>query len=281
MTLKSPKAFVVGWPIDHSRSPLIHRYWLKTYHIKGEYKKKAIAPDKFAKAFLKLRDKGYCGGNITIPHKVRVMDLVDETDVMARKIGAVNTIHFSGDKVIGTNTDGYGFLTNLQNCAPHWICRNSHAVVLGAGGAARAVVAILLARDAQKIIVCNRTAEKAMDLQKHFGSRIEVQHWEKRNEILAGTDLLVNTTSLGMIGKPRLEMDINSLPAKAVVADLVYSPLETRLLHAARKNGHTIADGLGMLLHQAVPGFEIWFGKRPEVTDELRKLVVEDLENRT
>ena len=281
MTLKTPKAFVAGWPVDHSRSPLIHRFWLKTYGIRGEYKKKAIAPDKFNTAFMKLRDKGYAGGNITIPHKVRVMELVDETDVMARKIGAVNTVQFVDNKIIGTNTDGYGFLTNLQNTIPDWRCRDSHAVVLGAGGAARAVVAILLAKGAGKIILSNRTAEKATELQKRFGERIEVQDWERRSEILGDTDLLVNTTSLGMVGKPKLEIDLAGLNPKAVVADLVYTPLETRLLQMARKGNHPVADGLGMLLHQAAPGFEIWFGKRPEISEDLRKLVMEDLENRT
>ncbi len=281
MTMKSPKAFVAGWPIDHSRSPLIHQYWLKTYNISGEYKKKAIAPDKFAAGFLQLRDKGYCGGNITIPHKVRVMKLVDETDVMARKIGAVNTICFHDDKIIGSNTDGYGFITNLQACAPQWSCRNSHAVILGAGGAARAVIAVLLSRGAQQIILCNRTLEKATELKARFGERIEVCGWERRAQILTETDLLVNTTSLGMIGKPRLDIDIGGLNEKAIVADLVYTPLETRLLHTARRNGHTIADGLGMLLYQAVPGFEIWFGRRPQVTAELRDLVIDDLAKRT
>ncbi len=277
MTKTQQKAFVLGWPIDHSRSPLIHRFWLKKYNIKGKYKRLAVPPDMFGTSFLALHEKGYCGGNITIPHKVRAMEFVDEADLMARTIGAVNTVHFRDGKIFGSNTDGYGFITNLEDQAPRWQAASTSAVVLGAGGGARAVLAALLAKGVQKIYLANRTLEKAKQLEKLFGNRIETVDWQQRSQILGHAGLLVNTTSLGMTGKPALEINLEKLPPGAIVTDLVYTPLETRLLKNARKNGFTTVDGLGMLLHQAVPGFELWFGVCPKVTGKLRNHIIADL----
>ncbi len=271
------QAFVLGWPIDHSRSPLIHRFWLKKYNIKGKYKRLAIPPDMFGPSFLKLHEKGYCGGNITIPHKVRAMEFVDEADLMAQTIGAVNTVHFRDGKIFGSNTDGYGFITNLKAVAPQWSAGSAAAVVLGAGGAARAVLAALLAEGVQKIYLANRTLEKAQQFKTCFGGRVEAIDWQQRSQILEHAGLLVNTTSLGMTGKPELDIDIEKLLPGAVVSDIVYTPLETGLLKNARRNGFAVVDGLGMLLHQAVPGFELWFGKRPEVCSELRNHIIADL----
>lgn len=281
MNQNNPRAFVVGWPISHSRSPMIHKYWIDKYGIEGSYERLAIAPDQFADLFPSLMQKGYCGGNITLPHKVSAMQLVDECDAIAEAIGAVNTVTFHEGRIKGSNTDAYGFFKNLTESAPDWRPEQGPALVLGAGGAALAVIAALLHENSPGIILANRTRDKAEAIQRKFGNRISVINWQDRKQPLADIALLVNTTSLGMTGKPPLYMDLAGISSQALVSDLVYSPLETQLLSSAKAMNLAVADGLGMLLHQAVPGFEKWFGIRPEVTPELRALVEADLREKT
>jgi shikimate dehydrogenase len=266
---------VVGWPAGHSRSPLIHQYWMKKHNIDADYRKEAIPPEQFADFITHLRDRGYVGCNVTVPHKQAAMELTI-ADERARAVGAANTLWFDGDKLRSTNTDVEGFLANLDQMTPGWDRGLESAVVLGAGGGARAVVYALIQREVQRIHVINRSPERAEGLRTRFGARINVAQWGEMTGLLGGAGLLVNTTSLGMVGHPPIDINLRC-PASMVVADLVYVPLETGLLAAARDKGLRTADGLGMLLHQAVRGFELWFGVKPEVTPELRKLVVEDL----
>lgn len=268
-------ACVVGWPASHSRSPLIHQYWMRKYNIDAEYRKEAIPPDQFADFIGHLRERGYVGCNVTVPHKQAAMELTIADD-RARAVGAANTLWFDGDKLRSTNTDVEGFLANLDQTTPGWDRGLESAVVLGAGGGARAVVFALLQRDVQHVHVVNRSPERAEALREQFGSRIRVAQWGEMTGLLGGAGLLVNTTSLGMVGLPKIEINLRCQPSM-VVADLVYVPLETALLAAARDKGLRTADGLGMLLHQAVRGFELWFGVKPEVTGELRKLIEDDL----
>lgn len=266
---------VVGWPAGHSRSPLIHQYWMKKHGIDAEYRKEAIPPEQFADFITHLRERGYIGCNVTVPHKQAAMELTIADD-RAKAVGAANTLWFDGDKLRSTNTDVEGFLANLDQMTPGWDRGLESAVVLGAGGGARAVVYALIQRDVQRIHVVNRSPERAEALRARLGSRVKVAQWGEMTGLLGGAGLLVNTTSLGMVGQPQIEINLRC-PASMVVADLVYVPLETKLLAAARDKGLRVADGLGMLLHQAVRGFELWFGVKPEVTPELRKLVEEDL----
>ncbi|MBS0532928.1 MAG: shikimate dehydrogenase [Proteobacteria bacterium] len=268
-------ACVVGWPASHSRSPLIHQYWMRKYNIDAEYRKEAIPPDQFADFIGHLRERGYVGCNVTVPHKQAAMELTIADD-RARAVGAANTLWFDGDKLRSTNTDVEGFLANLDQMTPGWDRGLESAVVLGAGGGARAVVFALLQREVQHVHVVNRSPERAEALREQFGSRIRVAQWGEMTGLLGGAGLLVNTTSLGMVGLPKIEINLRCQPSM-VVADLVYVPLETALLAAARDKGLRTADGLGMLLHQAVRGFELWFGVKPEVTPELRKLIEDDL----
>lgn len=272
------KACVIGWPVEHSRSPLVHRYWLKRYRIDGSYGKIAVPPEELAAAFARLRVEGYRGCNVTLPHKEAALALADEADEVARAVGAANTLWFEGDRLCATNTDGYGFITNLSLAAPHWREGAQTAAVLGAGGAAHAILKGLLDEGVAQIRLLNRTRARAEDLAKRFDAAITVADWEDREAALEGCGLLVNTTSLGMVGAPALEIDLEGLADRAVVADIVYTPLETGLLRRAKACGLAAVDGLGMLLHQAVPGFEKWFGLRPEVDDELRALIAADLE---
>jgi shikimate dehydrogenase len=268
-------ACVVGWPASHSRSPLIHQFWMRKYNIDAEYRKEAIPPDQFADFVGHLRERGYVGCNVTVPHKQAAMELTIAGD-RARAVGAANTLWFDGDKLRSTNTDVEGFLANLDQMTPGWDRGLESAVVLGAGGGARAVVFALLQREVQHIHVVNRSPERAEALREQFGSRVRVAQWSEMTGLLGGAGLLVNTTSLGMVGLPKMEINLRCQPSM-VVADLVYVPLETGLLAAARDKGLRTADGLGMLLHQAVRGFELWFGVKPEVTPELRKLIEDDL----
>jgi shikimate dehydrogenase len=268
-------ACVVGWPASHSRSPLIHQFWMRKYNIDAEYRKEAIPPDQFADFIGHLRERGYVGCNVTVPHKQAAMELTIADD-RARAVGAANTLWFDGDKLRSTNTDVEGFLANLDQMTPGWDRGLESAVVLGAGGGARAVVFALLQREVQHIHVVNRSPERAEALREQFGSRVRVAQWSEMTGLLGGAGLLVNTTSLGMVGLPKMEINLRCQPSM-VVADLVYVPLETGLLAAARDKGLRTADGLGMLLHQAVRGFELWFGVKPEVTPELRKLIEDDL----
>ncbi len=269
---------IIGHPVAHSRSPLLHGYWLKTFGIDGLYTREDITPDDFPGFLRELERAGYSGANITVPHKEAALSLIDEVDDTARAIGAVNTVCIRDGVIRGTNTDVYGFLANLDAGAPGWDGGRKVAVVLGAGGASRAVVFGLIGRGFNKIILSNRTLSRAQVLCADFtGKGLVAAAWSRLSEHLGAASLLVNATSLGMTGKPTLEIDLATLPPEAVVTDLVYAPLETELLREARQRGNRTVDGLGMLLHQAVPGFEQWFGRKPDVTPELRALLVADL----
>jgi len=271
----TPAACVVGWPVEHSRSPLIHNYWLKACGIAGAYRREAVAPDKFRDFLQSLAERGYIGANLIFPHKEAAMAYA-QPDERARAVGAANTLWLDG-VLHATNTDVGGFLDNLDACVPGWDRNCETALVLGAGGAARAVVYGLLERGIPRIIVTNRTAQRTQALQQWFGSRIRVAPWEDRDRSLSEARLLVNATKLGMPGQPALAIDTARLPADAAVADLVYVPLITPLLRAATARNLRTADGLGMLLRQAVPQFQLWFGKKPEITPELRRLLEQDL----
>lgn len=268
------RACVIGWPVEHSRSPSIHGYWLKHYKIDGNYSAVAVRPEELAAFLSSLAAKGYVGANVTLPHKEEALCLADSVDAAATTIGAANTLWLDETGTLhASNTDAYGFMTNLEQQAAGWNDKKRPVIVLGGGGAARAILYGLIGTGVGKILLLNRSRDRADVLAKTFGGNIEVRDWSQRNQELAGVGLLVNTTSLGMIGKPGLDLDLAALPKDAVVADIVYNPLETHLLAAARARGNRAVDGLGMLLYQAVPGFERWFGVRPEVTPELRKHV--------
>jgi shikimate dehydrogenase len=267
---------VVGWPVRHSRSPLIHSHWIKQYHLDAAYRREEIAPEAFADFITHLAERGYVGANITIPHKEAALAM-SEPDDRARAVGAANTLWYDSGRLLSTNTDVEGFTANLDACVPDWDKRAGDAVVLGAGGSARAVVYGLIERGIARINVVNRTPERAAALQARFGQAIQPANEAALPHLLARAALVVNTTSLGMTGQPPLAIDLAPLPRHAVVADLVYAPLQTPLLAAARARGLATADGLGMLLHQAVRGFQLWFGVRPEVTPQLHVLVETDL----
>jgi shikimate dehydrogenase len=274
---KPPAACLIGWPAAHSRSPLIHRHWLRTLGIEGGYVIEAVPPDEFKDFVLRLSLRGFVGANVTIPHKEQALAL-SKPDARANAVGAANTLWFENGELCSTNTDVEGFINNLDAGAPGWD-KAEEALVLGAGGAARAVVFGLIERGIKTVHLANRTVERAQALAEKFGASVEPTGWGGVAKLLPRAKLLVNTTSLGMHGQPRLEIDVSLLPENAVVADLVYVPLQTELLAAAQTRGLKTADGLGMLLHQAVRGFELWFGRRPQVTPELRALVEADLKH--
>ena len=271
-------ACVIAWPAGHSRSPLIHNYWIKQHKLNAEYRREAVPPEKFEEFITHLRDHGYVGANVTVPHKEPALKL-SQPDERARAVGAANCLWYDGDTLRSTNTDVEGFLANLDQVTPGWDRGLESAVVLGAGGGARAVIFALLTREVGRIYVVNRARARAQAMKKKFGARVHVAGWEETTGLLGGAGLLVNTTTLGMVGQPPLEINLRC-PASLVVADLVYAPLVTGLLAAARQRGLRTADGLGMLLQQAVRGFQLWFGVRPEVTAELRALVEADLLNK-
>lgn len=272
------RACVIGWPVEHSRSPLIHRYWLERFGIDGDYVKEAVRPEELERFLGSLEARGFAGANVTLPHKEAALRAAESADKAAVAIGAANTLWLDPDGTLhASNTDAYGFMTNLEAEAPHWNTGRRPVMLLGAGGAARAILHGLLGAAAEHILVANRTRERAEALAEAFGPAVEVVDWEDRHRALQGCGLLVNATTLGMTGKETLDIDLAALPKDAVVADIVYSPLETALLAAARARGNRGVDGLGMLLHQAVPGFERWFGLRPEVTPELRAHVAASL----
>jgi shikimate dehydrogenase len=271
----SPAACLIGWPAAHSRSPIIHKYWLKQFGIAGDYRIEAVEPAAFAGFIGSLAARGYRGANVTIPHKEQALAL-STPDARARAVGAANTLYFVNGSLQSTNTDVEGFIGNLDASAPDWN-GSGEAVVLGAGGSARAVVFGLAERGVARIHLVNRSRDRAQALAQPYGDRVRVISWDDLGAVLPKAVLVVNTTSLGMKGQPSLPLDVSVLRPDAAVADLVYVPLETELLKAAKARGLRTADGLGMLLHQAVRGFELWFEKRPQVTPELRALVEADL----
>ncbi len=268
-------AAVMGWPVAHSRSPVMHRYWLERHGLAGDYVKLAVPPERLGPALHALPNLGFAGCNLTIPHKEAALEFVDEVDPQARAIGAVNTITVRPDgKLHGANSDAFGFIANLKAEAPQWQASLGPAAVLGAGGAARAVVAALVAEGVPELRLVNRHQDRAATVAKQFGGRFAILPWEQRAAALADATLLVNATSLGMTGAPALDLPLDALPPDAVVNDIVYVPLETPLLTAARRRGNRVVDGLGMLMHQGRPGFAAWFGIEPEVTPELRARMV-------
>jgi shikimate dehydrogenase len=268
---KVPIAGVIGNPIAHSRSPHLHGHWLRVHGIEGYYVPLHVQGQDLPEVFRSLPKIGFKGVNVTLPYKERALELADRVSDRAALIGAANTITFQPDGAIhADNTDGYGFIENLKSGAPGWSPRTGPTVVLGAGGAARAVLSALLEAGAPEIRLANRTRVKAETLRNDFGPRMSVIDWHRVPDELEDADTLVNTTSLGMTGQPELVLSLDKLPRTAVVTDIVYRPLITPLLGSAMARGNTIVDGLGMLLHQAAPGFERWFGQRPEITPELR-----------
>jgi shikimate dehydrogenase len=269
-------ACVIGWPVEHSRSPLIHNYWLDLYGLAGEYRREAVPPEQFTDFIGALGAKGYVGANVTLPHKEAALAL-SQPDDRARAVGAANTLWLDDGVLRSTNTDVEGFLDNLDACAGDWERPRAKAVVLGAGGAARAVIYGLLVRGVEHIVLVNRTLDRSQALRERFGARVHVSQWDERDAALDGASLLVNATTLGMRHQPPLAIKVARLPAHAIVADLVYAPLVTPLIAAAKGRGLRTADGLGMLLHQAVRGFALWFGLKPDVTPVLRTLLEADL----
>jgi shikimate dehydrogenase len=274
---KARIAGIFGWPIAHSRSPRLHGFWLERHGIDGAYVPLAVAPENFITAFRALPALGFRGVNITVPHKEAALANCDEADALARRIGAVNTVVVDpAGRLIGSNSDAFGFTESLRHSV-RWEAKAGPAVVLGAGGAARAIVVALIDAGVPEVRLVNRTRRRADALAAEFGGRTTAVDWSARTEALAGAALLVNTTTLGMEGHDALELDLARLPATAVVTDIVYTPLETPLLRAAAARGNATVDGLGMLLYQALPGFEKWFGVRPAVDDALRRFVLDDL----
>jgi shikimate dehydrogenase len=277
-----PRALIIGRPVSHARSPLIHAYWLEQLGISGAYDRQDVMPGAVAAVMRELPFRGYIGGNVTVPHKEEAFLACDHLSSVARAVRAVNTFWFEDGRLCGDNTDGSGFVAHLDQTHPGWSDRNPHILLLGSGGAARGLMVPLLERHPKIITVTNRSQERALGLVADIRlacpeADVRVVPWEERDKALGGVDLLINTTSLGMSGQPALAQDLAPLPETAIVADIVYTPLETPLLAAARARGLRTLDGLGMLLHQAVPGFERWFGVRPAVTEALRAHILADL----
>lgn len=276
MSASHRAACIIGYPVKHSRSPKLHGYWIARYGLDAEYRREEVTAEQFPEFIANLASHGYAGANVTMPHKDAAMEL-SQPDDRARVIGAANTLWLDGDVLRSTNTDTLGFVASLDSASPGWDKRIDSAVVLGAGGAARAVVYGLLQRGIGRVHVVNRTYEKAALLRDRFGAQIEPAAWNALPGLLEDAKLLVNSTALGMESQPALDVDVGLLASDAVVADNVYVPLETPLLAAANARGLSTSDGLDMLLHQAVSGFELWFGVRPEVTQELYDLLAADI----
>jgi shikimate dehydrogenase len=275
MNKKYTMAGVIGWPVAHSRSPAIHNHWIHQYNLSGGYGQFPVDPKNLDIAIRGMQALGLAGCNITIPHKVAAMRCVDWIDPLAQRMGAINTIVVQADGALhGFNNDGFGYIQSLREAQPSWQANTGPIVVLGAGGAARAIVVSLMDAGAQEIRILNRTRDKADALAQEFGSRITTYEWQERHEALSECALLVNTTSLGMHGQEALEINLDQLPTSALVSDAIYIPLETPLLAQARHRGNTTVNGLGMLLHQARPAFQAWFGVMPEVTPELRQTII-------
>ncbi len=267
-------AGIMGWPVAHSRSPMIHNHWITQHGLAGSYVLLPVEPANLATALKGLAALGFAGCNLTIPHKVAALRLVDSVDPVARKIGAINTIVVAPDgSLAGTNNDGRGYIQSLLDQQPGWTADAGPITVLGAGGGARAVIVSLAERGATEIRVCNRSFDKAQALAREFGAPVHPVPWQQRHDALLDVALLVNTTNQGMAGQAPLDLALENLPAHALVSDLVYVPLETPLLAAARQRGNRTVGGLGMLLNQARPAFQAWFGVLPQITPELRRLV--------
>ena len=265
---------IMGWPVGHSRSPMLHGYWIDQLRLAGAYVSLPIRPERLTDALRGLSALGFAGCNLTIPHKEPAMRLVDRVDPLATRVGAINTIAVGDDgSLSGFNTDVFGFIECLKEANPDWRADAGPAAVIGAGGGARAVVAALAERGAKEIRLVNRTFARAQKLAADFGAPVRMIPWEQRHDALDGASLLVNTTSQGMVGQPPLDLSLDRLPKSALVCDIVYIPLETPLLAAARRRGNPVVNGLGMLIHQARPAFQAWFGVLPEATPELRRLV--------
>ena len=261
---------VMGWPVAHTRSPAIHNHWIAQYSLKGAYVQLPVQPQNLEAAIRGLPALGFAGCNITVPHKVNAMQLMDTLHPAARRVAAINTVVVQADgSLLGMNNDGYGYIQSLRDAQPDWRGDAGPALVVGAGGAARAIVVALLDEGAPEVRLCNRTQEKAQALRDAFGDRVTVVPWADRNSAMAGVRLLVNTTTQGMHGQPALDVALDDLPAEALVSDAIYIPLETPLLAAARQRGHQTVNGLGMLLNQARPAFQAWFGVQPELTPGL------------
>ncbi len=267
-------AGIMGWPVAHSRSPKLHNYWLEKYGLPGAYVQLPVAPGKLDVALPGLAALGFRGCNITIPHKVEALQFVHEVDANAKRMGALNTIVVQPDGSLkGFNNDGFGYIQSLLDAQPDWRADTGPITVLGAGGAARAVVLSLADRGAKEIRLLNRTPDKAQALAAEFGTPVKALPWSERHAALADVALLVNTTNQGMHGNPALELALDALPRHALVSDVIYVPLETPLLAAARQRGNPTVNGLGMLLNQARPAFHAWFGVMPEITPELRRAI--------
>jgi shikimate dehydrogenase len=267
-------AGVMGWPVSHSRSPTLHNYWIKHYGLTGAYVLLPVEPGNLPAALKGLSALGFAGCNVTIPHKVAAMQLVDRVDPVARRMGAISTIVVEKDgSLSGFNNDGFGYIQSLIDAQPDWRADAGPVTVLGAGGAARAVVVSLAERGAKEIRLSNRSFEKAQDLAREFGAPVRAVPWENRHEALADVALLVNTTNQGMTGQSPLDLSLDRLPPHALVSDVIYIPMETPLLAAARQRGNPTVNGLGMLLNQARPAFNAWFGVMPEITPELRRAI--------
>lgn len=275
----APNAFVTGYPVKHSRSPLIHGYWLKSFGMEGSYRAHPVAPEDFSLFIQSLKDgsSGFVGGNVTIPHKEIAFRLADKPDALSVELGASNTLWLEDGRLHATNTDGYGFLANLDERHPGWE-KTGKAVILGAGGASRAVIQAIRDRGFKEIHVVNRTVQRAKELAARFGHKVHGHPMDALAEVMKEAGLFVNTTSLGMDGEAAPAIDFSPLAENAVVTDIVYIPLKTPLLAQAEEQGFATVDGLGMLLHQAVPGFEKWFGRRPVVDENLRALIIADME---
>ena len=272
------KASVIGWPIQHSRSPIIHGYWIKKHGIAGSYDKHAVTPDALRSFVETLKHGEHVGTNVTMPHKETALAFVDETDDRVRRIGALNTIWRENGKLLATSTDGPGFLANIQHTQPHFAVGAGPVTILGAGGSTRAIIDELLRTGVDRIFVHNRTLNRAEALAEHFGTKVQALQPGKLEDALAQTGLLINTTSAGVTDNTQLSIPWPKLATNAVIADIVYTPLITPFLVEASTRGHAIVPGLGMLLHQAVVGFEKWFGVRPQVTQELYDIVARDID---
>lgn len=274
-TLKTPVAAVIGHPINHSKSPRMHNFWLEQFGIEGYYIPLDIDPKKFERSVRNLSELGLVGANITIPYKEKVLKIADKISDRAALVGAANTLTFlQNGGVYADNTDGYGFLQNIKSKYSDWSAREGISVVFGAGGASRAILGALIEDGASDIILANRTRSRADQLRSDFGAKIKVVEWMKIQNYLSDASTIINTTSLGMLGKADLPIPLNTLKKHTLVTDIVYSPLETHLLATAAKMGCRTVDGLGMLIHQAIPGFERWFGTKPGDSQALRELLI-------